>query len=317
MSEYTATVSRPFPALLPALCLLAGCGVGRVEGEPQGGNGDGGGSDGGIPAECTDDAHLDLYERYVEPLMTDEHPNTCNQCHLSGVDLSMYVRDTPCESMECMIQQGVVDLDDPESSQILAFILQASPDSDLITQEVIQREYDGFLQWIRWSSSCHDAVCTDVDDACAAPEGGDGLPDDLQTPLGGCDEADLVASFTDRVWAWHGRCWSCHAAGGEGRDQFGSAPLFYAWTGDEAESSMLTMYNLIGLGDIDVDRPAESLLLTKPLAEGLSVDSSLGTSTGVYHGGSDKFTVDDSDVFDDPTFFDFAEWIGQYVECRG
>jgi len=27
--------------------------------------------------------------------------------------------------------------------------------------------------------------------------------------------------------------------------------------------------------------------------------------------------VGDSGVFDDQTFFDFAEWIGQYVECRG
>ncbi len=261
--------------------------------------------------ECSADDLGELYERYIEPLMTEAHPSTCNQCHLSGIDLTMFVRDTPCESMACMIEQNLVNLDSPEDSAVLSFIDQASPDSELITEEVIAREHDGFLEWIQWSATCHDDVCADA----TCPPAGDGkvtLPDGIQTPLGGCEEDTIAAAFQDQVWSWHGRCWTCHYSGGDGYAKGGgAAPPFFVSTGDEAESSRLTMYNLIGLGAIDIDDPVSSLLLTKPMAEGVTVSTDIGDIVGIWHGGSDKF-----EDGEDETLHDFFSWIVSYAECR-
>lgn len=43
-------------------------------------------ADGMTDQECTEEAELALYERYIEPLVTDAHPSNCNSCHLSGID---------------------------------------------------------------------------------------------------------------------------------------------------------------------------------------------------------------------------------------
>ncbi len=277
-------------------------------GGPVGDTGDSASDDAALYAECTADGQLELYERYVEPLLTDEHPSTCNQCHVSGVDLSLYVQDTPCESMACMIEQGVVDLDDPEASAVLAQILQAEPDSDLITEDVIEAEYEGFHEWITWSAECHDVVCGDIDDACEAGGDDDEMPD-VESPVGGCSEDALAALFEQKVWAWHGRCWSCHYEGGDLAEKYPGTP-FYAWTGDEAESSLLTMYNVIGMGGIDTTNPTASSFLTKPLAEGVSASTVLGESTGIYHGGGNKF----ADAHDE-TLQDHADFIAAYLDC--
>ncbi len=270
-----------------------------------------GATTGGVTtSECSDTSHLALYERYIEPLLTDAHPSSCNQCHLSGVDLSMYIQDTPCQSMACMIEQSVVDLTDPEASQILSFILQAEPDSDLITEDVISLEYEGFLEWIEWSETCHEPVCGTIEDPCQAAADGNVLPDDTKTPLGSCDEDALVASFEDLIWSHHGRCWACHHVDGQSHEEFSGATTFYEWTGDDTESARLTMYNLIGVGAIDAADPPASSLLTKPMAEDVSASTGLGTVTGVWHGGSDKY-ADGTDE----TLIDSVTWIQGYLSC--
>jgi hypothetical protein len=260
--------------------------------------------------ECTADDLGELYERYIEPLMTDAHPDTCNQCHLSGIDLSMYIQDTPCQSMACMASLGVVDLESPEDSAVLSYILQADPDSDLITEAVVQREYDGFLEWIQWSATCHDEVCGEIDDPCNSATAGSRLPDGTLTPLGGCDEDTLAGLFQENIWSYHGRCWGCHHVNGASRESYPSAPTFYVWNGDEADSSRQTMYNLIGLGTIDTADPAASGLLTKPLAEGLTTGTALGEVTGSWHGGGTKFADGD-----DADFLTTVEWVGYYTTC--
>ncbi len=263
---------------------------------------------------CTDGDLGETYERYVEPLLTDAHPSSCNECHLSGVDLGMFIQDEPCASMACLVEVGWADLDDPEASLVLDFILQGEPASSLIDDSVVQREYDGFLEWIAWSAECHDAVCGDIEDPCNTSAGTSELPDGVATPLGGCDEDALVESFSTKVFDWHGRCWSCHVEGGSSREDW-PGTTFFEWTDDADQSIRNTMYNLIGLGTIDLDDPANSTLLTKPLAEGLDVETTVGTSTGVFHGGGDKFSLDADGEFTDETFFDFLTWILEYKTC--
>lgn len=57
----------------------------------------------------------------------DQPPKTCNTCHLSGVDLQMFVRETPCQTMACLDARGLVDLADPTRSVVLQWIAHADP----------------------------------------------------------------------------------------------------------------------------------------------------------------------------------------------
>ena len=43
--------------------------------------------------ECSLDRSTKLFERRIEPLFLDERPSSCNQCHLAGIDLELFMRD--------------------------------------------------------------------------------------------------------------------------------------------------------------------------------------------------------------------------------
>ncbi|HWO12989.1 MAG TPA: hypothetical protein VNN80_25995, partial [Polyangiaceae bacterium] len=62
---------------------------------------------------CTEAATA-VYRQRIEPVLMSDKPASCNQCHLSGVDLSLFVRDTPCETMACLVERDLVNLKDPE-----------------------------------------------------------------------------------------------------------------------------------------------------------------------------------------------------------
>jgi hypothetical protein len=275
-------------------------------------------ADGAEDMECTEDAELALYERYIEPLVTDAHPSNCNSCHLSGIDLQMYIQDTPCQSMACMEALEVVDFEDPEASEILSYITIGDPTSDLIDADVMDREYDAFLQWIEWGAECHDTVCGEITEPCSSGTDGTTIPDGVSTPLADCSEADLVDSFETLVQPWHGRCSSCHHVDGTERDHFSEPiPAAFFWFGSEdpTTNAMMTMYNMIGLEMVNLDDPTESTLLTKPL-EAFTVQSieGFGDVMGIDHGGGSKMTVEPAP---EDAMLDFVNWIQYYVECRG
>lgn len=137
---------------------------------------------------CSLDSVGEVFDRRVRPLL-EGGPSSCNQCHLSGVSLSNYVRKDPCQTMACMVALGEVDLAAPDSSKILERIRAAEPQSALITQAVIDEEAAGMLAWITHAAACQgqcEAIANPCDTGAppwAAPE---------STPLGGCDEGSLV-----------------------------------------------------------------------------------------------------------------------------
>jgi hypothetical protein len=135
------------------------------------------------------------------------------------------------------------------------------------------------------------------------------------SPTGGCTEAELVSSFQHLVMPHHGRCTACHWENGSARDDFEAAPLLFWYRSDDStHTAMMTMYNFIGRGVMDVDSPAESTLITKPLEEGTITDSALGPVTGTWHGGGPKIHgAGDGEA----AFSDFVDWIQVYIACRG
>ncbi len=236
----------------------------------------------------------DVFKRRIEPLIAGDRPQSCNQCHLSGVDLSMFVRESACSSMACLLEQGEVSFSAPGQSKILDRIRLAKPQSELITQLVIDAEYNGFLAWIEHSAQCHDAACGDVGpNPCGVTKAPP--PDGVLDPLGGCSEEAVGQAFETLVFPWKVRCGACHIPG--------NTVSATAWL--DTESSLRTMYNLLGVGAVDTENPHLSEMLTKPLAVG---DPS---GEGAKHGGGDKF----ADKTDE-TYQDLFEWVTYYAACH-
>ena len=278
---------------------------GGDEGE---GEGEGEGEDvPGIPEECVAEEGLGVYERRVEPLVNGGQPSSCNQCHLSGIDLRMFVQDTPCQSMACLVRLEEVNLAEPAESLILQRIRRAEPESDLITQRVIEAEYEGFLAWIEYSATCQGPVCGEIEDPCNSGGQGGPPPEDVAGPLrGACDEESLVAAFNRDVFSWRGRCDGCHGLPGNANRP---APFWVDMRyqvddpGSVTRAAMRTMYNLIGLGAVNLDDTAASELITKPLAE---------DAGGIFHGGGDKIRNRQEGAAQS-----FQRWLDDYAACRG
>ena len=247
------------------------------------------------PSACAT-ASSELFEKRIAPLLATDRPKTCNTCHLSGVDLQIFVQATPCQSMACLADRGLVDLKDPAASVVLQWISRADPSSPLIDQGVIDEEYAAFLAWIEATAACGlcftgDAPCGGVsEDLCDA----DLEPGAYQDP-GDCAPITREALFRHKVYAWRDRCYPCHF------DNKESAAPHWLATGPCELASLTTMRNVLDGGLVDLADPAASMLLLKPLAEGAG---------GVVHGGHDKFADTK-----DPAYIDFLTWIEREADC--
>jgi hypothetical protein len=250
----------------------------------------------GAPLTCEAESDA-LYSQRIAPLLATDRPKTCNTCHLSGIDLDMFVQDSACQTMACLDAKGLVDLERPAESVVLQWISRADPASPLIDQGVIDEEYAAFLAWIEASASCGlcytgDAPCgAQTQEPCAAD---DPASEDYVDP-GGCEPVVREALFRHRVYAWRQRCAPCHFD-----DTTVEAPKWIATGGCEL-GSLETMRNVFERDLIDHDDPAASLLLLKPLAE---------SAGGVVHGGHDKFAS-----VEDPAYVDFLSWLEREAAC--
>lgn len=255
------------------------------------------------PAICGEDGAA-LYERRIEPLLLDDRPSTCNQCHLAGVDLSLFVRETPCETMACLVELDLVDLEEPEQSLVLSWIGRAQPDSELITETVIAEEHAAFLEWIEHSATCGGLeACGDVQCGPAA-QGECGLEvidvqDMPYTPdPSDCSPVARERAFLNRVYAWRGRCFPCHFAGSDlGPEE---APRWIV-SGECAPGAVQSLANLYALDVIDWDDLEQSRLLLKPLEE----------EGGIPHGGHTKFEDREDDMY-----LSILGWLEYEATCR-
>ncbi len=244
----------------------------------------------------------------IEPLLSEPRVTTCNQCHLSGVDLSAFARETPCKTWACLLEQGMVDVASPEDSKILSWIDRAAPDSKLITSEVIAAERDAFREWIEANAACPGA-CAGV--SCGSPGDGptcetpDHDPDppptmaELAPPADGCSDLQLEQAFYDDVYAWRGRCFPCHYDTETKADK--DAPRWLSVVGNCQTGSAASLKRVIGLGLISGPEPSKTLLLQKPLDE---------AGGGVKHGGGGKFTLQD------PAYQSFLRFVTRYQACQ-
>jgi hypothetical protein len=253
------------------------------------------------PLACEVEPVQTFHDR-IEPLLSEERVTTCNQCHLSGVDLSAFARATPCETWACLVDQGLVDAASPSDSKILSWIERASPDSDLITPQVIAAERDAFRDWIDANAACPDACagvsCGDPSDGptCSVSEA-----DPPEAPAEGaelgCSDRDLEQAFYDQVYAWRGRCFPCHFDTETKADK--TAPRWLSAIGNCQTGAAVSLKRVIALGLLDTEEPSNSLLLKKPL-----------DLPEARHGGGTKFTVKD------PAYLSFSSFVTHYRDCQ-
>jgi len=255
-------------------------------------------------AQCLSQAGS-LYQRKIAPLLATDRPKTCNQCHLSGIDLSLFVRANMCETRACLVDLGLVDLQDPDQSRVLSWIARAHPDSSLITEDVIDQEYEAFKEFVEQIATCGGEACAGVrcpatgnEDACGTPA--DEPSDVITVPAGtSCDALAVESAFRDTVYVWRDRCFPCHFTSEEGADL--NAPLFINTQNGCNAGSLETFNNVVSSGLIDTSDPSHSLLLLKPLA---------AAGSGVTHGGGAKF-----DGVKDPSYVSFLSFIEYWVGC--
>lgn len=277
--------------LLASLAAAAGsasCGDGDAPVEPAG--------------ECRVEPTQTFHER-IEPLLTDARSSTCNQCHLSGVNLSAFARETPCKTWACLNEQGLVNPAEPDASKILSWIERAQPDSELITAEVIAAERDAFRDWIRANADCPGA-CAGV--TCGALSTGPTCPsldhDPPEVPTVddtlGCSDKELEQAFYDEVYAWRGRCFPCHFDTETRADP--TAPRWVSVVGNCETGSAASFKRVLSLGLLNAEDPRQSLLVLKPL----------DLPNGVKHGGGAKFTLTD------PAYESFVRFAERYQKCQ-
>lgn len=255
---------------------------------------------------CGVDAGLGVYEQRVAPLFAEGRPQSCSQCHLAGLDLSLFVRDTPCETFACLSELDLVDEQSPDDSKVLRWIGRAQPQSSLITEAIIREEYDAFRLWIHTQVACDECAgvsCPSSGDAGTCARGpAPGADVELSSlDPGGCSDTALYELFESTVYAARGRCGPCHESTADyARHQ---APQWLEVRGDCASAARQTLWNVYEGGYMDFDDPERSLLLTKPLPESLG---------GVAHGGGAKF----HDKERDPGYLAFAYFIERFSTCK-
>ncbi|MCH9682074.1 MAG: hypothetical protein K0V04_11620 [Deltaproteobacteria bacterium] len=254
---------------------------------------------------CTPEDGLELFERRIAPLLDDDRPSTCNQCHLAGIELSRYLQPSPCETMACMVDEGIVDLAAPDESLVLSWIDRATPTGG-ITAETIATEKSAMLEWIETVAACGEQMCEPVDAPCgrAPDETTCAFPPyvyeqaSLDDP-GGCSDVTLELVWREKVYSWRSRCFPCHFD--SHAEDFENTPPWIA-TGPCNSASLETFRNAELAGYLDAESPERSLLLLKPL------DEELG---GVEHGGGAKLHGDD-----DPTLLDFTYFLERWAACQ-
>jgi hypothetical protein len=260
------------------------------------------------PVDCSPEGEDSFFEQRIAPLLEEERPQSCNQCHLSGIDLGMWVKESPCKTMACMIDEGVVDLDDPESSLLLAWIDRAAPESEGITAGVLVEERQGVLEWIERTATC--GLCDAGADPCGHEDKEPAVVGDCEVwegdnatfafdDPGDCSDKTLEGLFQASFFPFRRRCWPCHFENYP--DSVKDAPKWIA-VGPCELASLSTYRNVAELGYIDVEEPTQSLWILKPLDEAIG---------GVEHGGGPKFH--EFDELGVPQMLYFSE---RYAACQ-
>ena len=273
---------------------------------------------------------LALFEQRIMPIFRSPQPSSCVQCHLASVDLKNYILPSPEKTFVSLRDQGLIDLTHPEKSKILTLIQMGEQDLDrgakLIHARTRQAEYEAFLAWIRASSA--DARLRELPRLAAAEVA---RPDKPDAVIRHNRKDRLLDSFVRNVWSQRMRCFPCHTPFEldevspqhpkarethlQFEEKFGQRMNFFKETPEATLRQLIVNSRKPAKGHlpvINVDQPAKSLLVLKPLAKVPNKDASgqfekPSYAEPVTHGGGRKMFPDDQ------TYKSFLTWLQDYA----
>jgi hypothetical protein len=236
----------------------------------------------------------DLFARRIVPLLSSPDPSSCRHCHLAGVELKDYFLNDSDKSFRSLRDQGLIDLDAPDQSKLLALIARGKADDSpkgKLAAKVANAEHDAISQWI--AACIRDAALKSSPALDAKERPTSTVPVEV---IRHARTDRLLESFERNVWAWRFRCMNCHAEGtpqGEkNREKHGD---FVVWM--KKDGAKATMDGLLASKLINVKSPDQSKLLRKPLGED-------------DHGGGVKFALGDQG------YAGFRKWIEDVAAIR-
>jgi hypothetical protein len=222
------------------------------------------------------DSPEQVFASRILPIFKSPDPSSCVRCHLAGVDLKNYIRPSHRETFLSLRDQGLIDLDKPENSRILALIDMGKNEkgASLIQEKTRKAEYEAFAAWVKASAAdpeLRNAPKLSADKIAKPPR-----PNEV---IRHARKDQLLESFTNTIWAMRFRCMSCHIEGSADNKkhvaEHGERVAWFKAAGPEA-----TLKYLMSTKLIDTRDPENSMLLKKPLGS-------------VKHGGGVKFLVGD------------------------
>ena len=248
-----------------------------------------------LPTKGAEPSPKEVFEKRIAPIFRSPNPSSCVQCHLAGVDLKNYILPDADKTFRSLRDQGLIDLDAPEKSKIVALIDMgtdaANKPANAVHAKVRRAERDAFVAWI--AACAADPALRAMPKADAADLAKPARPDAV---IRHARKDRVLESFEKNVWAWRFRCMNCHTEGTPQNDkyvkEFGDR---VAWV--KKAGAVVTLDSLIASKLIDPEQPERSLLLRKPLGE--------------KHEGGLKFVVGDD------AYKGFRTWIEDVAAIRG
>lgn len=221
-----------------------------------------------------DDSAGDLFTRRIVPILNSPNASSCSECHLSGVDLKNYIGETQRDTFASLKSAGLIDVDQPDQSKLLQFIKRAPKKPSPVGSKAREQEYAAFREWINAAVKNPDLLKARPSDDQLGPT----LPLEVVRHT---RKGRILHSFVENIWSEMGRCINCHspernrrAIGKNGRTKEDVDAISWIVPRNPAE----TLQKLVESGNIDLESPDDSQVLTKPL--GL-----------VEHGGGPKFPL--------------------------
>lgn len=102
-----------------------------------------------------------FFERQIRPLIEEGKEPSCARCHLPGVDFRPFVQEDECSTLACLEEEDLVDLELPQDSAILSWILRGHKvlNIELEADPLVHAEYNAFNAWLTYQAKCHQQLC--------------------------------------------------------------------------------------------------------------------------------------------------------------
>lgn len=243
-----------------------------------------------LAAELADADAATIFSRRILPILKADSSSSCTECHFAGVELRDFILEDQAKTFASLKSTGMINVDRPDESKILRFIGRKPEKPDPLVEKVRQTELVAFRAWIR-------AVVREPEllKATSDVEVGTSLPPEV---IRHARRDRVLASFLDNIWSEMGRCINCHNPERNrkkiGRNGFTKEDVdAISWIVPRDPAA--TLRELVDTGNIDIDDPAASPVLTKPA--GLE-----------DHGGGPKFFPGS------PTYRNFLAFLTDFAD---